>query len=155
MMQLYSLDIIQEIIEAEPSITALLGTFTLYDEDLQQEREYPNVAQDVVPDGMRRPYIVLREEADRLASNKILGHALVSADIFVEGGRGLAVEIACKVEKLFKEKHYADSPGGIGTGARISDTRGNLNVPQPDPSVKCRNVKIELYYARDDLLIND
>lgn len=154
-MRLYSLDIIQEIIEAEPGITELLGTFTVYDEAMQQELEYPNVAQDVVPDGMRRPYIVLREEADRMASNEIFGHALVSADVFVEGGRGLALEIGGKIEKLFRDKHYADSPGGIGTGARISDIRSMLNVPQPDPSVKCRNIKIELLYARDDLLIND
>lgn len=154
-MRLYSLDIIQEIIEAEPGITGLLGTFAVYDEATQQERKFPNVAQDVVPDGMRRPYIVLREEADTMAANDLFGNALVSADIFVEGGRGLALEIAGKVEKLFRNKHYADSPDGIGTGARKSFVRSSLNVPQPDPSVKCRNVKIELYYARDDLLIND
>lgn len=153
-MRLYSLDIVQEIIEAEPGITELLGTYRAFDENTNDEREYPNVAQDVVPDGMVRPYIVLREEADTMAGNDLFGSALVSADVFVEGNRSRAVEIAGKIEKLFRNRHYADSPDGIGTGARVSYIRSNLNVPQPDPSVKCRNVKIELHYVRNDLLVD-
>lgn len=154
-MILYSLDIIQELIEAKPSITQLLGKYTAYDEQAQEEREYPNIAQDVVPDGMLRPYIVLREEADTMADNKLFGIALVSADIFAENDRALVKEIAGKIDVLFRDRHYADNPDGIGTGARKSFIRSSLNVPQPDPSVKCRNVKIELHYARDDLLIDD
>jgi len=154
MTRLYSLDIVQELIEAEPSITNLLGTYKALDENTYEEREYSNIAQDVVPDGMRRPYIVLREEADTMAANNLFGNALVSIDIFVEGNRGLAIEISGKIEKLFRDRHYTDSPEGIGTGARVSYVRSALNVPQPDPSVKCRNVKIEIHYVRNDLLVD-
>lgn len=151
-MRLFSLDIIQEIIEATPDITSLLGTFAVDNGD-GTVTNYPNVAQDIAPKGMRRPYIVLREEADTMAGNDLLGSALVSADIFVEGSRSLALRIGGEVEKLFDKKHYDDS-SGVGTGAKKTFIRQRLNVPQPDPSVKCRNIKIELHYLRDDLLVD-
>lgn len=151
-MRLYSLDIIQEIIEATPAVTALLGRFEVDNGD-GTFTQYPNVAQDIVPNGMIRPYIVLREEADAMAGNDLLGSALVSADIFVEGSRSLALQIGGELEKLFDKRHYEDNPG-VGTGAKKSFIRQRLNVPQPDPSVKCRQIKIELHYLRDDLLVD-
>ena len=145
-MRLDPVEIIQEIIEATPAITSLLGT----------TGGFPNVAKDLAPDEMSMPYIVLREEADTMAENNLLGNALVSADVYTEGknGRRLAREIAGEIEKLFNEKHYGDDGENVGAGAKKSFIRQRYAPPQPDPSIQCRNIKIELHYLRNDLLLD-
>lgn len=141
-MRYLPLDIIQEIIEATPRVTSLLGA----------TKGFPNVAQELIPEGMKRPYILLREEADGMGENDLLGTALVSADVFVEGDKRLAVEIGNELEKLFHNQRYMNNGDNVGAGAVTSFIKFRHSPPQPDPSVKCRNVKILLNYCRDDLL---
>lgn len=141
------LDIIQQIIEVNSSITNLLGTTVSGDGEV-----YPNVAQEDVPDDMERPYIVLRLESDGMEQNDLLGSALVSADVYTEGDRTLARQIARNVEKAVHNKFYGPESGHVGVGAVKTYRSFKYEPPQPDPSVKCVNVKIALRYYRDDLL---
>ncbi|RJS60116.1 hypothetical protein [Bacillus sp. PK3_68] len=141
------LDIIQQIIEANSSITSLLGSTASGD-----GKVYPNVAQEDVPDDMERPYIVLRLESDGMEQNDLLGSALVSADIFTEGDRTLARQIARNLERAVHNKAYTLGNEQVTGEAVQTFRRFKYEPPQPDPSVKCVNVKIFLRYYRDDLL---
>lgn len=141
------LDIIQEIIEANPSITDLIGKTTT-----GSGQTYPNVAQEDVPDDMERPYIVLRLESDGMEQNDLLGSALISADIYTEGDRTKAREIARALERVVHNKMYGPGSDHVGAGALQTFKRFKYEPPQPDPSVKCVNVKIALRFYRDDLI---
>lgn len=101
---------------------------------------------------MERPYIVLRLESDRLDGNDLLGSALISADIYTEGDRTKARQIAATIERVVHNKLYGPGSDHVGAGAVKSFTGPKHDPPQPDPSVKCTNIKIMLTYYRDDLL---
>ncbi|MGM7634163.1 hypothetical protein [Bacillus sp. Hm123] len=140
-MKYEPLDIIQLIIESEPQVTNLIGS----------TEGYPNVAQELAPDEMRRPYIVLRIESDPIESNDLLGRALISVDIYTEGDRPLARQIGNAIEKLVHNKGYDSETEGIGAGAVSTFRKFRHEPPQPDPSIKCVQVKVVLRYYRDDL----
>jgi hypothetical protein len=132
---MHPLDWVQSELEADAELTSMLSTY----------QGYPAIAQEVVPDGMQMPYIVIRSEADVPSSSELINDMLVSIDVYVEGDRVLVRQIGNRIEKLLDMS--------IPFPHCISCVRaGRYPIEQPDPSIKMENLKFKIRYPREDLI---
>ena len=141
MTEYYPLDIIHGLLEAEPKITSLLSTY----------QEFPAVVQDVAPEDIQMPYIVLRLESDPIEENKVLARALISIDVYVNNSRQTCRQIAGEIKRLLNEKNYNTFSEDVEAGAISTFVKGRYEPIQPDPTIKSHQTKVILRYTQDDL----
>lgn len=139
------LDEMQYILESDPTIRS----FVSFEKDEMTGIEYPGIAKDVIPQGMKLPYICIRVESDvPEVDNDALNRAFINFDVFAENDRTKVNRMAKRIEQLFHNRKLM--PFGI-----ISLRDGIYPIISDDPSVTGKNVKILVRYPREDLVPTD
>ncbi|ANB66114.1 hypothetical protein GFC29_3879 (plasmid) [Anoxybacillus sp. B7M1] len=132
---MHPLDWVQSELEADAELKSMLSVY----------QGYPAITQEVVPDGMQMPYLILRSEADVPSNNPLINEILVSIDVYAEGDRVLVRSIGNRIEKLLDMT--SPFPHCISCFRA-----GRYPIEQPDPSIKMENLKFKIRYPREDLI---
>ena len=113
-------------------------------QDEMTGEHHMSMSLDRVPEGMKLPYVCIREESDVVTDEKHVSDVLLSFDIFAENDYTTVKRISRLIQELFDgttDLPYYTSSVAIG----------EYPIPTQDVSLNARNVRILYREARPEL----